>query len=142
VKKEIGLWIDHRQVVIVTLLEKEHNIERITSHAEKRIRYSAGSSEDNRDRRIEAQLSKYYDEVIAKIHEADSIFIMGPGEAKNELQKRLEAQKRDDCVVMLKTMDKMSYDEIVAEVRWHFRDVKEGQISYLTGINRTYAVER
>jgi stalled ribosome rescue protein Dom34 len=126
VKKEIGLWIDHRQAVVVILLEKTEEIQRITSNAEKHIRYSGGSSEDNRDKRLEEQLSKYYDEVISHLHDADFILIMGPGEAKVELQKHLEDHKRGDCIVALKTTDKMTDHQIVTEVRQHFRDIQEG----------------
>ena len=35
----------------------------------------------------------YYDEVIAVIRDAQAILILGPGEAKGELKKRLERDK-------------------------------------------------
>ena len=61
---------------------------------EKHVRYSGeaqeDSAEDQRDRRFTGHLNKYYDEVIACIRDADSILILGPGEAKTELQERLE----------------------------------------------------
>ena len=46
--------------------------------------------EDVRDRQFGNHLNSYYDEVIAAIRGADSIQIFGPGEAKGELEKRLE----------------------------------------------------
>jgi len=42
-----------------------------------------------RDRRFGEHLHQYYAEVVAAIHDANSILILGPGEAKGELEKRL-----------------------------------------------------
>ena len=97
-KKEIGLWIDHRETVLVILTEDAEEILHITSSGERHIRYSGRShsrtpkglrevtAEDQRDRKFENQLNKYYEEVIAAIRDADTIQIFGPGEAKGELK--------------------------------------------------------
>lgn len=121
-RKEIGLWIDHRHAVIVMFLKKGEVIKHITSNVDKRVRYSDGSSEDNRKQRIEEQLSNYYDEIISHLEYADCVLIMGPGEAKVELEKRLHEQKHPDCMVVLKTTEQMTPDEIVAAVHRHFPD--------------------
>ena len=42
------------------------------------------------DNQLGNHLNDYYDEVIAVIRDADAIQIFGPGEAKGELEKRLE----------------------------------------------------
>jgi hypothetical protein len=42
-KKEVGLWIDHRQAVIVTLVDQVEETKRITSDIEKQVRYSGDS---------------------------------------------------------------------------------------------------
>ena len=62
----------------------------------------------------------YYDEVIACIRETESILILGPGEAKGELKKRLEKENLGNRIVGLKTSDKMTDKQIVAVVRGHF----------------------
>ena len=129
--KESGLWIDHRQAVIVMLGDNGEAIQRIESNVEKHIRYSGASNsqdadghndaaEDIRDRRFNDHLNKYYDEVIAVLHDIDSILIMGPGEAKGELQKRLEGQAPSRPIVAIETADKMTDGQIVAEVKQHF----------------------
>ncbi|MEO8398151.1 MAG: hypothetical protein ABI700_34470 [Chloroflexota bacterium] len=133
-KKEVGLWIDHRRAVIVTVLDHDEEIKQITSNMEKHIRYSDAShstgaseandatTEDGRDRRFEDHLNRYYDAVIADLRDATSILILGPGEAKGELQKRLEGHGHSDQIVAIKTADKMTDDQIAAEVRQHFRE--------------------
>jgi len=77
-------------------------------------------AEDMRDRRFTNRLNKYYDEVIASIREADSILILGPGEAKVELKKRLESEALGGCIVGIETVDKMTDRQIAAKVRQRF----------------------
>lgn len=92
-KKEIGLWIDHRKAVIVTITDAGEEIKKITSNMEKHVRFTNGngsedgSSEDVRDRQFGNHLNSYYDEVLAVVRDANSIQIFGPGEAKGELEK-------------------------------------------------------
>jgi hypothetical protein len=50
----------------------------------------------------------------------DSILIFGPGEAKGELQKRLENQEAKWHIVAVEASDKMTDGQIVAEVREYF----------------------
>ena len=134
-KKEMGLWIDHRQAVIVINGDQNEEIKRtITSNMEKHVRYSGASqakdageshrdtTEDGRDRRFDDQLNRYFDDVISYLHDASSILILGPGEAKVEFQKRLEVHGLSERIVAIKTADKMTDDQIAAEVRQHFRE--------------------
>jgi stalled ribosome rescue protein Dom34 len=129
-KKEAGLWIDHREAVVVFLLDHSEEIKRITSNIEKHVRYSGASessgshddsAEDIRDRRFDDRLSKYYDEVIVALHDADSILILGPGEAKFEFHKRLKGQESSRRGVDVETSDKMTDNQIGARVRQYFR---------------------
>src|SRR5512147_1914347 len=79
-KKEIGLWIDRREAIIVILTEGEEEIKHITSSGETYTGESGKSSkpegligftvEDQRDRKYANRLNKYYDEVISVIHGA------------------------------------------------------------------------
>lgn len=125
-KRQMGLWIDHRETVIVIVAGEGEEIKRITSNMEKHIRFSGGAdhvtAEDMRDRKFAGHLSKYYDEVIAVIRDAESILIFGPGEAKVELGKRLEGEKLGSRIVGIETVDKMTDRQIVAKTRQHFRN--------------------
>jgi len=123
-KKVIGLWIDHRETVIVILTDEGEETRRIESDIEKHVRFSGGAqtdvTEDMRDRRFTNRLNKYYDEVIASIREADSILILGPGEAKVELKKRLESEALGGRIVGIETVDRMTDRQIAAKVRQRF----------------------
>jgi len=129
-KRNVGVWIDHQKAVIVSLAEKREEIREMQSDMEKHVRFSGGaqvgSAEDQRDRRFMGHLDKYYDKVISMIRDADSILILGPGEAKGEFEKRLRAESFGARIDGIETMDKMNYDKIVAKVREHFLNSVDG----------------
>ena len=121
-KKEIGLWIDHRKAVVVIISDDGEEVRKITSHMEKHVRFSSGASEDGssedvRDRQFDNHLNSYYDSVIAIIREGDSLQIFGPGEAKGELKKRLESEGFEGHILGIETTDKMTDRQIAAKVR-------------------------
>src|SRR6266496_6576027 len=126
-KSAAGLWIDHREAVIVLVTDKEEKIKRMTSNMEKHVRFSGGSrseegkADDQRDRQFTGHLNRYYDEVTSHLRDAESILIFGPGEAKGELEKRLANKGLGGRIVGIKTIDKMTDRQIAAKVREHFR---------------------
>jgi hypothetical protein len=127
--KQVGLWIDHRKAVIVTLTDHGQDTLTIESGVERHVRYSAGArmagthsskpgtSEDTRERRFEGQLDKYYEEVAACLRGCEAILIFGPGEAKGELKKRLDSDGLGARVLGVETVDKMTDRRIAAKVR-------------------------
>jgi len=131
-KKEIGLWIDHREATIVILTEDGEEIKHILSNNGSHIRYTGSShsktpeglkevtSEDQRDRQFGNHLNKFYDEVIAVIRDADSIQIFGPGEAKGELEKRIRHASLKAHILAVETTDKLTDHQISAKVRERF----------------------
>ena len=122
--REVGVWIDHRKAVIAIIAGKTEEMRQITSNIEKHVRYSGAaqedSAEDQRDKRFTGHLNKYYDRVIACIRDADSILILGPGEAKIELEERLGKEALRGRVVGVETVDKMTDRQVAARVRQRF----------------------
>ena len=128
--RNIGLWIDHKQAFLIWQDRKK--VEVIPSNLEPRTHFSGGTriggrynqrvdSELRYNDRYKNQLSKYYQNVIKTIQNADSIFIMGPGEAKLELKK--EIQKHNHLIEKLthvESADKMTMKQMVAQVREFF----------------------
>jgi hypothetical protein len=126
-KRQVGLWIDHKETFAVFVGDDGEQTKRMKSGMEKHVRFSGGnrseegSADDQRDRQFTAQLNRYYDEVISYIRDAESILLFGPGEAKGELEKRLASQGLGGRIVGVETADKMTAGEISAKVRQHFR---------------------
>ena len=126
--KKAGLWIDHKEAVIVFATNdagEDAETKRMESGMEKRVRYSGraaseGVAEDRRDHQFDVHLDQYFDEVIAELHDASSILIFGPGEAKGEFKKRLEHKGLGERIVGVETTDKMTDNQIAAKVREHY----------------------
>jgi hypothetical protein len=121
-KTGVGLWIDHKKAVIVFVAGKDTEMKLIRSNIEKHRRQSgvAMPADDVRQRELMEHLNSFYDEVVSCIREAESILILGPGEAKGELKKRLEKDNLGRRIMGIKTSDKMTDKQIVAVVRGHF----------------------
>ncbi|WP_395095090.1 hypothetical protein [Armatimonas sp.] len=126
-KKQVGLWIDHKEAFVVFNGEGAEAMRHIESGVEKHVRFSGrhtaedGSADDQRDRQFASHLSKYYDKVIAQICEAESVFLFGPGEAKGELKKQLVARGLGERIVGVETTDKLTENQITAKVRLHYQ---------------------
>lgn len=131
-KKEVGLWIDHRKTVIVTFENEVEMTREIRSNMEPHVRFATGkqgkapsdgkesTAEDMRDRQFDDHLGRYYEGIISLIRTADSIWIFGPGEAKTELETRLKNDGLGERIVGIETVDKLTDPQIVAKVRHHF----------------------
>jgi len=126
-KRQAGLWIDHRRAIAVLMGDGGEETRQIESGMEKHVRFSGGDrpedglAEDERDRQFASHLTRYYDDVISNIRDAESILIFGPGEAKDELAKRLTAKGFGARIVGVETTDKMTPRQTAAKVRLHFQ---------------------
>jgi stalled ribosome rescue protein Dom34 len=91
---------------------------------EKHVRFSGRarktSAEDQRDRRFAGHLQKFYEKVASFVRDADSILILGPGEAKGELSAILENLALGGRIVAVETVDKMTDRQLAARVRQQF----------------------
>ncbi len=121
--KQIGLWIDHRKAVLVIVKGEEEEIKTITSDVGKHTRFKSGksdeigSSEDVSDRKFGNELNSYYDEVVAAVRDARTVRIFGPGEAKHELEHRMERAGLKKLIAKVEAADKMTDRQIAAKVR-------------------------
>jgi hypothetical protein len=131
-KTVAGLWIDHREAVIVILSDKGQETRRVKSHVEKQLRRSGRSppparfeaqmvpADDSQEREYSGHLANFYDEVISCLRPAEAILLFGPGEAKGELRKRIQGNKLDVRIKCFETSDKMTERQILQKVRQHY----------------------
>lgn len=129
---KVGLWVDHRKALVMAITDKDEEIKLIISRIEKQSRRSPDSrhtgsyesqqvpADDSRQKAVTGHLNVYYDAIIAGIRGAEAIFIFGPGEAKDELKKRLMGIGLGGRIVTVETADKMTDRQIAAKVREHF----------------------
>jgi stalled ribosome rescue protein Dom34 len=127
-----GVWIDHRQAILVVLTDKGQEIRKIASDIADTGRPSSGNahsshdyvSEDSQERKFESELKAFYDQVIDGLQGAQTLLILGPGEAKVEFHKRLESKKQNGTQAEVVTADKMTEGQLVAKVVQHFASTR------------------
>ena len=141
-KKYVGIWLDHREAFVVSLVKnqpmagkQQEIIERIESDIERRVRLSGGSRsrktpygpqdvsvDSKQEDRFKRQLREYFKKILLRIGDADGILISGPGEAKIELKKEIEKSKEfANKIKKIESADKMTERQIAAKVRAFFK---------------------
>lgn len=120
-KTNAGVWLDHREAIIVVLSESEEGdvTKRILSAVEKKHAQEM-PADDFRQKEFTEHLTRYYDAIVSYLQGARSILIFGPGEAKGELKKRFEARKDETRTIEVETSDNMTEPQVAARVRHHF----------------------
>lgn len=133
-KINAGLWIDHRQAIIVLLTGAGVEIMTLMSDVEKQQRRTGNrplqgtfnsqhvQSDDRQLRSFNAELNSFYDEVITAVRDAKSLLIFGPGVAKDELKKRLDENGLGGHIAGVETADTMTTPQIAAKVREYFAE--------------------
>ena len=122
-----GVWIDQKQARLVLLHETGQEFKRFSSKIERTDRQTSPNAytrkdfvpEDRLERKAEAHLKAYFDEILLTLKAAEAILIIGPGEAKGEFQKRLQSQK-SKATIEVAAADKMTDAQFVAKVTKHF----------------------
>lgn len=127
-----GVWIDHKQAIVVLITDAGKEIKKFTASEQPHARPASGSrsknkytpndfiAEDRREQKLVNDRKQVYQEVLVCIRGADSLLILGPGEAKCEFSKHITAKKLHGLKVELETTGKMTDRQIVAKVSDHF----------------------
>jgi hypothetical protein len=124
------VWLDHSKASIVRFTpDGESGIETIesgiegvhktTGGARARTPYLHGAvSKSSEEEKRHHQLARFYDRVIDRIKESPRILILGPGLAKQELSKRIEALPGQTKPKLdVRAAEKMTERQLVARVR-------------------------
>jgi len=124
-KKCVGIWINNRKAVIVSLEKGQEQHETVESHAIRHIRLPGEpkgmSQPEKADQKYQEELRQYFREVLETIRGAQEIFICRPGMAKEQLQKALLASgEPSNKVIAVEPADKMTDNQIIARTREFF----------------------
>ena len=126
--KDVGVWIDHKKAVIVSIAAGEVTTRTLTSGVGAHPYYSGsqeGGGEKKYEERHNQELDRYYDDVIGQLGKPDAVLLFGPGEAKLQLKERLERSKvSSESIVAVESTDKLTDPQIVAKVKEHYGIVR------------------
>jgi hypothetical protein len=126
--QDVGVWIDHKKAVIVSVAAGQVTTRTVESDTKAHPRYSGsqeGGGEKKYEERHNQDLDRYYDDVIGQLGKPDAILLFGPGEAKLQLKERLARSKASsESIVAVESTDKLTDPQIVAKVKEHYGIVR------------------
>jgi hypothetical protein len=127
-----GVWIDHKQATVVLMGDDGPEIKKIVFDIGQPIHKTGGGrskntytrndfvADDKLERKLASDRKDYYGDVLAALRGVSSVLIVGPGEAKGELRKQIQAKKVRGLAVELETADKMTDRQLATKVSEHF----------------------
>jgi len=136
-KKNIGIWIDTREAMIVTVNEEGSSTRVIDSKVETRERVEGESKDISRfgdqsidhekakEHRVDHAKKHFLKKVMSELGTVDELVLFGPAGMKNELKKAIEADR--SLAPKLKDVlsaDSMSDKQVAALVRDYFKERK------------------
>lgn len=116
------VWLDHREAHIFLFDRQSAKEIEIASHANHHLHHKAGSVSGKRSKEDQA----YFNEIIAALKTAGEWLVMGPGSAKLEFVKHVNAHAKQlsDNIIGVETADHPSGPQILAHARSYFNAIE------------------
>ena len=93
VSHHVAIWIDHQEAILVSFAgDHLDNEEDVFSSAGPHT-HGGGRSQHHFESHRHEILKHFYDEVIHHLGSADEVLVLGPGQAKHDLRRRIEHHK-------------------------------------------------
>ena len=106
----VGIWIDLKEAMIVTLIDGRPVVEIVQSTTEKRCHHRALT---------------FYDMVIEAVGDAGHLYIFGPDHSKDELAAEVEKIRHHHYHIdAVEFADKLTENQVVSKVKSYFQPVK------------------
>lgn len=132
--KNTGIWIDTREAVIVHLEKGEEvRIVHVFSDAERKPKVEGEKSkrtkrggigfdyESSQKNKFKEELKKFYARVIEALSGVDNLYIIGPAEAKLDLEKELKKNPElKSKILTVEPCDSLTESQIIARIRLFF----------------------
>jgi len=133
--RNVGVWLDHENAMLVTLSDAGEKRRKLSSEVERHTRAHGGGRSANpqggfdvstgkrADRRRSHQIKSWFEEIVEAIGDADRIYLGGPGEAKREFLKNLEKRRElAEKVVGMDSAPALTENQWAAMVRDFYGD--------------------
>ena len=136
-KRFAGIWIDREYAVIVMQEDYRERVIHVNSDLRScyRLESDGGSptshgqpgrmSERRMAETIRVHLNGFYDRIIERVGDVESIYVFGPGWPKLEFAERFRKDRSlTGKIVKVETRDRMTSDQIVTETMRYFCPVR------------------
>ena len=132
-KNKIGIWLDGKKALILSISNKEEKLIKVKSDIESKVRFYGETKkvtrmgnmfidpEKTKEQRKLHQMKNYIKEIIGNLKGASAIYITGPAQTKLLLSQELSAKKYfTDKVIAVENSDSMTERQICAKIRNFF----------------------
>lgn len=132
-KKLIGIWLDTKKAVLISLTDGSKNVKTIESEIESRERLSGEkrrfgrfglqylNPEKHKKYRLKKQINLYMKNIINELNKFEQIVLFGPSEMKNNLKKELmKNHTLSDKIAGVESAEAMTENQMVAWVRDYY----------------------
>lgn len=138
--KNAGVWIDRKHALVVEVEDGKTQLQRLhagvdepfpptqETRAEHPYTKNDFVAEKTLERKSEMDRNEMYDQVIKLIDSVKSVWVMGPGEAKDEFVRHLQSRRVHGLEVEVSASDKMTEPQLVAKVRKHFAEATSSSV--------------
>ncbi len=140
--KKVGIWLDQEKAYVITLSDRnEPLLEKIDSGVELTVRYAGekkpyshfgttySNEQGRKQRRQKQEREQYFKKLIDAVRDADSIYLFGPGKAKQELENAIN---RDHVIrgklVGMETEGRLTKNQMLRRVEKFYRDIETPEI--------------
>ena len=125
VNAQLGIWIDRKQAIIVSVMRDRTVLTKLRSSLRSHGRYH-GTHDSGGERKYEArheqELAHYLDAVARHVERGDEVLILGPGETKRALARRMgQIKALTGVTTKAAAADKISDADLVATIRKRYR---------------------
>ena len=132
-KRQIGLWLDKKEALVVLIENGRESLKNVTSNLEffnpkggSRSKTRWGPQDVVQDskylEREKHQLKRYFEKIVNQINKADAIALYGPAETYLKLEQELKDHhpKLHKKVVAVNASHRMTENQFTAKVREFF----------------------
>ena len=132
-KKNTGIWIDHKEAVLVSIDGDQTFVQHVESGAESHLKPAGGwkaggtivaqavFNEHTAEERRKHQYQAFYMKVIELLGDSSKIAIFGPGEAKLEFAKAIEKiSGLQTKVTGVEVCERLTENQLIAKVKTLF----------------------
>lgn len=135
-KNRIGIWLDSKKAVILSISNKGEELVKVKSEIESKVRFYGETKkvtrmgnmfidpEKTKEQRRLHQMKNYIREIVSNLKGASEIYITGPAQTKLILNQELQTKKYfSDKVIAVENSDSMTERQICAKIRNYFTSV-------------------
>ena len=122
---QLGIWIDSKKAIVVSVTRDHSVLTRLRSSLRSHGRYH-GAHDSGGERKYEARheqaMAHYLDAVARHVERGDEVLILGPGETRRALARRIgQIKSLTGVTTKAVAADKISDANLVTTIRKRYR---------------------